>query len=113
MSGINSLVGVAIAVAGFMIPQTVLAQAHDADGHNHTNMAVDCTNLASPPWNGLPEIDRLQMASLQHQISALNTPEAAKAAGFTPVLGDIPGMGVHYVNSARGRDGVDIDAPSI
>ena len=111
MSRINSLVGVAIAVAGFMTPLTALAQAHDADGHSHTNMAVDCTNLATPPWNGLAEMDRLQMATLQQQISALNTPEAAKAAGFMPVLGDIPGMGVHWVHAARMADPVDINAP--
>ena len=111
MSRINSLIGIAIAVAGFMIPLTVLAQAHDADGHSHTNMAVDCTNLATPPWNGLPETDRLQLATLQQQISALNTPEAAKAAGFTPVLGDIPGMGVHWVHAARMADPVDVNVP--
>ena len=111
MSRINSLIGIAIAVAGFMIPLTVLAQAHDADGHGHTNMAVDCTDLATPPWNGLPETDRLQLATLQQQISALNTPEAAKAAGFTPVLGDIPGMGVHWVHAARMADPVDVNVP--
>jgi hypothetical protein len=73
-------------------------------------MAVSCTDLAMPPWNGLPDSDRLQLARVQQQVSALNTPEAAQAAGFNPVLGDIPGMGVHYTNSARGRDGVDVNA---
>ncbi len=112
MSRINSLVGVAIAVAGFMIPLTAFSQAHDADGHSHTNMAVDCTNLAKPPWDGLPEKDHLQMATLQQQISALNTPEAAKAAGFMPFESSaIPGMGVHYVNAARMQDPIDINAP--
>ena len=111
MSRINSLIGVAIAVAGFMIPLTVLGQAHDADGHSHTNMAVDCTNLAMPPWDGLPEKDRLQLATLQQQFSALNTPEAATAAGFTPVLGDIPGMGVHWIHAARMADPVDVNVP--
>jgi len=112
MSRINSLVGVAIAVAGFMIPLTAFSQAHDADGHSHTNMAVDCTNLAKPPWDGLPEKDHLQMATLQQQISALNTPEAAKAAGFMPFESSaIPGMGVHYVSAARMQDPIDINAP--
>ena len=111
MSRIISLVGVAIVIAGTITPNIALSQAHDADGHNHPNMAVDCTNLATPPWNGLAEMDRLQMATLQQQISPLNTPEAAKAAGFMPVLGDIPGMGVHYVHTGRSLDGVWIDAP--
>ncbi len=111
MSRINSLIGVVIAVAGFMIPLTVLAQAHDADGHTHPNMAVDCTNLATPPWDGLSEMPRQQMASLQQQTSALNTPEAAEAAGFMPVLGDIPGMGVHWVHAARMGDPLDVNAP--
>ncbi len=111
MSRINSLVSVAIAVAGFMIPLTAFSQAHNAANHSHPNMAVDCTNLATPPWNGLAEMPRQQMASLQQQMSVLNTPEAAKAAGFMPVLGDIPGMGVHWVHAARMADPVDINAP--
>ena len=111
MSRIISLVGVAVVIAGIITPNIALSQAHDADGHNHPNMAVDCTNLATPPWNGLAEMDRLQMATLQQQISPLNTPEAAKAAGFMPVLGDIPGMGVHWVHAARMADPVDINAP--
>ena len=111
MSRIISLVGVAIVIAGTITPNIALSQAHDADGHNHPNVAVDCTNLATPPWNGLAEMDRLQMATLQQQISPLNTPEAAKAAGFMPVLGDIPGMGVHWVHAARMADPVDINAP--
>jgi hypothetical protein len=111
MSRINSLVGVALVVAGITTPHTALAQAHYADGHSHMNMAVDCTNLATPPWNGLPEKDRLQMATLQQQNSAFNTPEAAKAAGFMPVLGDIPGMGVHWVHAGRMGDAMDVNAP--
>jgi len=111
MSRINSLIAVAVAVAGFMIPLTAFSQAHDADGHSHPNVAVDCTNLATPPWNGLAEMDRRQMSSLQQQISPLSTPEAAKAAGFMPVLGDIPGMGVHWVHAARMGDPVDVNAP--
>jgi hypothetical protein len=113
MSRIMSLasIAVALAVAGTMAPRAALAQAHDADDHSHVNMAVDCTNLAMPPWNGLPDSDRLQLAAVQQQMSALNTPEAARAAGFNPALGDIPGMGVHYVNMLRNIDGVQIDAP--
>lgn len=114
MSRINSLFYAAIAVAGIISPNIALSQDHDAHaapGHNHASAPVDCVNLAMPPWNGLPEAARLQMATLQEDISALSTPEAAKAAGFSPVLGDIPGMGVHWVHPARMIDPVDINVP--
>ena len=46
-------------------------------------------------------------------MSAIDTPESAKAAGFFPALGDIPGMGVHYVNMAMGLGtDFDIDIPN-
>ena len=112
MSRIMSIVSVAIVVAGIMTPRSALAQAHDADGHSHVGMAVSCTDLAMPPWNGLPDTDRLQLATLQQEITALNTPEKARAAGFNPALGDIPGMGVHYVKSGGGPDVVDVNAPN-
>ncbi len=112
MSRILSLAGIAIVVAGIMTPRSALAQAHDADSHSHVGTAVDCTTLSMPPWTGLPETDRLQLASLQRDVEAFNTPEKARAAGFNPALGDIPGMGVHYVNSARGRNGIDVNLPN-
>jgi hypothetical protein len=114
MSRFNSLFCAAIAAAGIISPNIALSQDHDAHGapgHNHASAPVDCVNLAMPPWNGLPEAARLQMATLQQDISALNTPEAAKAAGFSPVLGDIPGMGVHWVHLGRMGDPVDINVP--
>ena len=114
MSRINSLFCAAIAAAGIICPNLALSQGHAAHGapsHNHASAPVDCVNLSMPPWNGLPEAARLQMATLQEDISALSTPEAAKAAGFNPVLGDIPGMGVHWVHPARMVDPVDINLP--
>ncbi len=114
MARIVSIIGVTIAVAGIMAPHQALSQDHvDAPGqaHNHASAPVSCTTLSMPPWTGLPEADRMQFAALQQQMAALSTPEAARAAGFNPALGDIPGMGVHYVNSARGRDPVDVNAP--
>jgi hypothetical protein len=101
-----------MAVVAVMAPRSALSQTdHAADGHSHASAPVSCTTLASPPWTGLPDADRLQFASLQQTMAALRTPEAARAAGFQPALGNIPGMGVHYVNSARGRDPVNIDEP--
>ena len=92
-----------------MLPVSAFSQAHDAHGHAHMGQIVSCTDLATPPWNGLPDTDRQQVASLQQDLAALNTPEAAKAAGFFPALGDIPGMGVHYVNFTRAQRGKDLD----
>ena len=90
------------------------SQHHD-DGHGHAHMGptVSCTDMATPPWAGLPDADRKQMAALQKDLAPLSTPEAAIAAGFNPVLGDIPGMGVHYINiglAMRGKD-LDVNTP--
>ena len=113
MARIMLVVGVTMAVAGIVAPPSALSQTpdHADQDHSHAGEPVSCTTLAMPLWSGLPDTDRLQVAALQREMSALGTPEAARAAGFNPALGDIPGMGVHFVNSARGRDGVDIDAP--
>ena len=109
MSRIMSLAGVAIAIAGIITPLTAFSQAHDAHEHAHMGPVVSCTDLATPPWTGLPDTDREQLAILQQELVALSTPEAAKAAGFNPVLGDIPGMGVHYINITRAMRGKNLD----
>jgi len=120
MARIVSVLGTAMAVTAVLTPRGVFAQAHDhadhadhaaGQAHSHENPVVSCTDLAAPPWSGLPQADRDEIAKVQRQLSSLSTPEAARAAGFTPALGDIPGMGVHYVNPARARDGIDVDAP--
>ena len=87
---------------------TAFAQHHD-DGHAHMGPTVSCTDMATPPWAGLPDADRQQVATLRQELSAFGTPEAAKAAGFNPVLGDIPGMGVHYINMAVSMRGKNLD----
>jgi hypothetical protein len=89
------------------------AQHHD-DGHGHGHAAhmgptVSCTDMATPPWAGLPTADREQVATLQKELAAFNTPETAKAAGFMPVLGDIPGMGTHYISIERAMRGKNLD----
>lgn len=108
------IVSVSTAFAAWL-PTAVRAQTHDhaADqaAHDHAGPIVDCTTLATPPWTGLPTSDREQVERLQRSLAELTTPEAARAAGFTPALGDIPGMGVHYVNPRRMVDGVQLDAP--
>ena len=109
MSRIMSLAGVAIAIAGIITPLTAFSQAHYAHEHAHMGPVVSCTDLATPPWTGLPDTDREQVATLRQELASLSTPEAAKAAGFNPVLGDIPGMGVHYINMAVSMRGKDLD----
>lgn len=100
-----------------LLPRAALAQhddhAHDAGtpAHSHASPPVDCTTLATPPWMGLAEADRQRFAAARQAVAHLSTPEAAIAAGFRPALGDIPGMGVHYVNAERGRDGIHVDQP--
>jgi len=84
------------------------AQHHD-DGHAHMGPTVSCTDMATPPWAGLATADREQVASLQSTLSAYNTPETAIAAGFRPVLGDIPGMGTHYISIERAMRGKNLD----
>jgi len=111
MARIVSVAGATAAIAAILVPSAVLAQTHDHTGHSHVGTVVSCTNLAAPPWDGLPDGDRAQVAELQRTLAELSTPEAAMAAGFRPALGDIPGMGVHYVNPARTRDPVQLDAP--
>jgi hypothetical protein len=105
-----------MAAIGLAAPVGVFAQAdhQHADGapaHDHANPIVSCTDLATPPWTGLPEADRRRIASLQQGLAGLSTTEAARAAGFTPLAGEIPGMGVHYVSEERSRDGVRADEP--
>jgi hypothetical protein len=109
---------IAFTLASSMLaPRAAMAQqadhAHDPGtaAHSHASPVVDCTTLATPPWGGLGEVDRQRFAAAQQAVVGLTTPEAAIAAGFRPALGDIPGMGVHYVNPERGRDGIHVDQP--
>jgi len=108
----GSLLVVAFAVAS-LVPEGTNAQAAAGEdmAHSHASLAVDCRNLAMPPWEGLSATDRERFDVVQQSVSGLTTPRAALAAGFRPALGDIPGMGVHYVHPVRSRDGIQVDAP--
>jgi hypothetical protein len=112
MARVPRTFGCATVLAALVAPTGVSSQApEDHAAHSHAGAPVECTTLAAPPWTGLPDSDRTQVERLQASMSALASPEAARAAGFVPVLGDIPGMGVHYVHAARARDGIDVDEP--
>ena len=118
MSRIMSVLSVTVAVTALIAPRSALAQAQDhahepgTEAHSHVGAVVSCETLATPPWAGLPDMDRLKMTALRSEFTALNTPELAIAAGFNPALGDIPGMGVHYVKSGGGPNDVDVNAPN-
>ena len=112
MTRFSRTVGLGAALAVGALPSQAAAQApEDHTALGHAGAPVECTTLASPPWSGLPAADRSRVEWLQTSMASLRTPEAARAAGFVPVLGDIPGMGVHDVHAARARDGVDVEAP--
>ncbi|MGB0543167.1 MAG: hypothetical protein ACPGPI_05565 [Longimicrobiales bacterium] len=102
-----------VLAGAFFMPQTAAGQAaHDAmASHDHSSPAVDCATLATPPWSGLSVLDRERFEEARASVSDLITPEAALAAGFRPALGDIPGMGVHYVHADRSEDGIHVDQP--
>ena len=104
----------ALSAAILLSSSTMAFAQHHDDGHGHGHAAhmgptVSCTDMATPPWEGLATADREQVATLQKQLAAFNTPETAKAAGFMPVLGDIPGMGTHYISIERAMRGKNLD----
>ncbi|MCE2903024.1 MAG: hypothetical protein ACK6DP_18330 [Gemmatimonas sp.] len=89
-----------------------LAAQHDHPGHHgHTSTPVDCRTLAAPPWTGLSSPDRSAIAQLRRATASLTGTGAAAAAGFAPQFGDIPTMGVHWINRARMQDAVQANAP--
>ena len=92
------------------------ASMHDSahsDHHGHLGQAVSCTDLASPPWEGLPSYDRSKIKDLENSLASLSTPAAARAAGFIPALGEIPGMGQHYISLELSMNNdVDVDKPN-
>jgi hypothetical protein len=98
------------AASGILTPPSASAQAPGHE-HGHATAPVDCTAFGAPPWVGLPEADRQRMVALERSVAGLRTPEAARAAGFVPALGNIPGMGVHYVDLARVMSPINIEAP--
>jgi len=102
------------ALLGFVlsvVPVTVIKQDGQAGHHDHAGAPVDCRTLAAPPWSGLSATDRATIDRLQRAARALEQTDAATRAGFIPQFGDIPTMGVHWVNRDRMQDAVQADAP--
>jgi hypothetical protein len=108
--------GVALTAALLAAPAGVAAQAHDPGqdgdhGPDHPVIPAECTTLATPPWPGLPERDRQLVRRLEAAVASYGTPEAARAAGFRPALGNIPTMGVHWIHAERTGAGADLEEP--
>jgi hypothetical protein len=105
----------AAGLLGLSSPAVARAQDHGGHAHHHTHDhaggPVDCRTLAAPPWAGLSEADRERIRSLEASLAGLRSPEAAARAGFAPALGNIPTMGVHWVNARRMRGGFRADEP--
>jgi hypothetical protein len=81
------------------------AQSHDHHGAAHAH------NSAGAPLSALA---REQIDSARVIIARFDTPAKARAAGYTPVFGDVPLQGEHYVNrSLVERGEFDIAAPSM
>ncbi len=91
------------AVAAFgpsAAPVSAVAQADPV--HRHDARRVE---IGTPHWHGLSAGALAQIRHVTEAVAHLDSPEAARAAGFRPALGLIPTMGVHWVNRARMRDG--------
>ena len=94
-------------------PAVAVAQQHEHStaAHDHAGKPVECLTLAAPPWSGLPASDLAVIRQLQTSLTGVQASAAAAQSGFAPAFGDIPTMGVHWVNRARMQDGVKLDQP--
>ncbi len=98
----------ALGVAAFAVGADAQAPDHV---HSHAGGPVSCTTLTSPPWEGLPTTDQNRIDSVQSAVLSLRSTDAAYAAGYRPLLGDIPTMGVHWVRPGSARDAIDVREP--
>lgn len=92
-------------------PTTLAAQHNHPGHHGHASTPVDCRTLAAPPWTGLSSPDRLAIEQVRRAAASLAGTDAAAASGFAPSFGDIPTMGVHWINRTRMQDAAQTDAP--
>ena len=92
-------------------PTTLAAQHNHPGHHGHASTPVDCRTLAAPPWTGLSSSDRLAIEQVRRAAVSLAGTDAAAASGFAPSFGDIPTMGVHWINRTRMQDAAQTDAP--
>lgn len=94
---------VAIALS-LAVARAGLAQQHaHADGH--------AADTVAPVHDRISERARRQIRAVEEAVQHLDSPAAAREAGFRPALGWIPAMGTHWVNSRRVADGIDMLEP--
>lgn len=89
-----------VALVSVISASTAIAQ----DVHRHDAMAAPAVSAKA----------QREIASVEKSVKPLGTTDAAKAAGFRPVFGWIPTMGVHWVSIPRmTRDKqLDLASPS-
>lgn len=63
------------------------------------------------PGERVSERARAQIRAVEAAVRHLDTPEAAREAGFRPASGWLPSMGTHWVKPERVRDGFDMLEP--
>ena len=70
--------------------------------------------VSRPVWKEASPSAQQQIHQVENATAPLATPDSARAAGFTPVLGWIPTMGTHWVNGPRMLQGrtFDVTSPS-
>lgn len=96
--------------ARFLALALILARpAFAQDAHKHDGMPGMEHDAMSISAKAQREI-----ASVEQSVSPLGTTDAARAAGFRPVFGWIPTMGVHWVSPARmtREKQLDLSAPA-
>ena len=69
-------------------------------------------SLPRPEWPTLSALAHQQIRIVDSAVAPLETVEAARNAGFAPVLGWIPTMGTHWVNQMRMFAGARFDLTS-
>jgi hypothetical protein len=84
------------------------APAADTGGGAHAHRAHGAASRDS-----LTPAARAQLEAVRRATAALATPEAARAAGFRPVFGQVPLQGEHYVRMDRVLAGTfEVERPS-
>ena len=97
--GLCTLVGIVAALAGS--PAAVRAQ--------QTGMGMPDMPGMTHPAAPVSAKARAEIADVAHAVQNLSTTSAAAAAGFRPVFGWIPTMGVHWIDRTRMMAGAPHD----
>lgn len=101
-----------IRFASSQIPATVLAlvallatSARPVAAQHQHDHGTPTTDVA------LSALTQKQIKEVEESVRALQSTQAARAAGFRPVLGWIPSMGTHWVSETRMANGFDMREP--